>query len=47
MTSQSEMPLVALGSTRLLPLVTIERIADAVPLARALVDGGLATIEVR
>jgi 2-dehydro-3-deoxyphosphogluconate aldolase/(4S)-4-hydroxy-2-oxoglutarate aldolase len=46
MTSQSEMPLVALGSTRLLPLVTIERLADAVPLAQALVDGGLSTIEV-
>ena len=46
MTSQSELPLIALGSTRLLPLVTIERAEDAVPLAQALVDAGLATIEV-
>jgi 2-dehydro-3-deoxyphosphogluconate aldolase/(4S)-4-hydroxy-2-oxoglutarate aldolase len=46
MTSQSELPLAVLGSTRLLPLVTIERVDDAVPLAQALVDGGLPMIEV-
>ncbi len=46
MTTQSEMPLVALGSTRLIPLVTIERHEDAAPLAQALVDGGLRMIEV-
>lgn len=46
MTKPSEMPLVALGSTRLIPLVTIERIEDAVPLAQALVDAGLTMIEV-
>ena len=41
MISQSELPLAALGATRLMPLVTIERVEDAVPLAQALVDGGL------
>ena len=46
MISQSELPLAALGATRLMPLVTIERLEDAVPLAQALVDGGLPTIEV-
>ncbi len=46
MASQSELPLIALGATRLLPLVTIERAEDAVPLAQALVDGGLPTIEI-
>ena len=44
--SQSELPLAALGATRLMPLVTIERLEDAVPLAQALVDGGLPAIEV-
>ena len=46
MASKSELPLIALGATRLLPLVTIERAEDAVPLAQALVDGGLPTIEI-
>ena len=46
MTSHSELPIVLLGATRLLPLVTIERAEDAVPLAQALVDAGLPTIEV-
>jgi 2-dehydro-3-deoxyphosphogluconate aldolase/(4S)-4-hydroxy-2-oxoglutarate aldolase len=46
MTAQSELPLVALGATRLMPLVTIERLEDAVPLVQSLVDGGLTTIEV-
>ena len=36
-----------LGSgARLMPLITIERLEDAVPLAQALVDGGLMTMEV-
>ena len=46
MTTQSEMPLVALGATRLLPLVTIERVEDAAPLAQTLVDAGLPMFEV-
>ena len=46
MTSHSELPIVVLGATRLLPLVTIERAEDAVPLAQALVDAGLSKIEV-
>jgi 2-dehydro-3-deoxyphosphogluconate aldolase/(4S)-4-hydroxy-2-oxoglutarate aldolase len=45
-TSQSELPLAVLGPHRLVPLVTIERVEDAVPLARALVEGGLPVIEV-
>jgi 2-dehydro-3-deoxyphosphogluconate aldolase/(4S)-4-hydroxy-2-oxoglutarate aldolase len=44
--SQSEMPLAILGASRLVPLVTIERLEDAVPLARALVEGGLPVMEV-
>ncbi len=46
MASHSELPIVLLGSTRLLPLVTIERAEDAVPLAQALADAGLPTIEI-
>ena len=46
MISQSEMPLAILGASRLVPLVTIERLEDAVPLARALVEGGLPVMEV-
>ena len=46
MTSQCELPLAVLAHHRLVPLVTIERVEDAVPLARALVDGGLPVIEV-
>ncbi len=46
MTSQSELPLTILASTRFIPLITIERVEDAVPLAQALVDGGLPVIEV-
>src|SRR5204863_8932307 len=37
-------PLVA--KTPVIPVLTIERVADAVPLARALVAGGLPVIEV-
>jgi 2-dehydro-3-deoxyphosphogluconate aldolase/(4S)-4-hydroxy-2-oxoglutarate aldolase len=36
----------ALVSTPVIPVLTIERAADAVPLARALVAGGLPVIEV-
>lgn len=35
-----------LGTTRVLPVVTIDDVADAVPLATALVDGGLTAIEI-
>lgn len=35
-----------LGSARIIPVITIDRVADAVPLARALVAGGLPVIEV-
>jgi len=35
-----------LALTRFVPVVTIERVADAVPLARALLAGGVRTIEV-
>lgn len=35
-----------LGSVRVVPVVTIERAADAVPLARALVRGGLSVVEI-
>jgi 2-dehydro-3-deoxyphosphogluconate aldolase/(4S)-4-hydroxy-2-oxoglutarate aldolase len=45
-TSQSELPLAILAHHRLVPLVTIERVQDAIPLARALVDGGLPVVEV-
>jgi 2-dehydro-3-deoxyphosphogluconate aldolase/(4S)-4-hydroxy-2-oxoglutarate aldolase len=46
MLSQSERPLALLAAARLIPLLTIERVEDAVPLAKALVDGGLATMEI-
>ena len=46
MISQSEMPLAVLGLARLVPLVTIERLDHAAPLARALVEGGLPIMEV-
>lgn len=46
MLSQSERPLALLAAARLIPLVTIERVEDAMPLAQALVDGGLATMEI-
>src|ERR1700721_2994966 len=46
MLSQSEKPLALLAAARLIPLLTIERVEDAVPLAQALVDGGLATMEI-
>jgi 2-dehydro-3-deoxyphosphogluconate aldolase/(4S)-4-hydroxy-2-oxoglutarate aldolase len=39
-------PLSILAGTPVIPVLTIERVADAVPLARALAAGGLAVIEV-
>ena len=46
MLSQSEKPQAILEAARLIPLLTIERADDAVPLAQALVEGGLATMEI-
>jgi 2-dehydro-3-deoxyphosphogluconate aldolase/(4S)-4-hydroxy-2-oxoglutarate aldolase len=46
MTSHSESPLGLLGPARLIPLIAIDRLEDAVPLARTLVEAGLPTIEV-
>lgn len=46
MTSHSESPLGLLEPARLVPLVAIERLEDAVPLARALVEAGLPTMEI-
>jgi 2-dehydro-3-deoxyphosphogluconate aldolase / (4S)-4-hydroxy-2-oxoglutarate aldolase len=39
-------PTPLVSKTPVIPVLTIERVADAVPLARALVAGGLAVIEV-
>jgi 2-dehydro-3-deoxyphosphogluconate aldolase/(4S)-4-hydroxy-2-oxoglutarate aldolase len=39
-------PTPVLAGARIIPVLTIERLADAVPLARALVAGGLPVIEV-
>src|SRR5688572_20031159 len=39
-------PLPLLARTPVIPVLTIDRVADAVPLARALLAGGLAVIEV-
>lgn len=39
-------PMRLLAMTRVIPVLTIERDSDAVPLARALVEGGLPVIEV-
>lgn len=46
MTSHSETPLALLGPARLIPLLTIERVEDAAPLARTLVEAGLTTMEI-
>jgi 2-dehydro-3-deoxyphosphogluconate aldolase/(4S)-4-hydroxy-2-oxoglutarate aldolase len=44
---QKREPLLALfGDQPVIPVVRIERLADAVPLARALVEGGLTVIEI-
>src|ERR1700754_2808608 len=45
MTSQDKM-LALFKGARVVPVLTIERVADAVPLARALVKGGVRTLEV-
>jgi len=39
-------PSAIFGKTPVVPVLTIERVADAVPLARALVEGGLPVLEV-
>ena len=44
MSLPSPLPLVA--KAPVVPVVVVKRVADAVPLARALVDGGLPLIEV-
>lgn len=46
MTSPSEAPLELLEPARLIPLVQIDRVEDAVPLARTFVEAGLPTLEV-
>ena len=46
MTSHSETPLAILEPARLIPLLTIERLEDAVPLASTLVKAGLPTLEI-
>jgi 2-dehydro-3-deoxyphosphogluconate aldolase/(4S)-4-hydroxy-2-oxoglutarate aldolase len=45
MTSKAEELTGLLGSARVIPVLTIERVADAVPLARALVAGGVRVLE--
>ena len=39
-------PTSLVSQTPVIPVLTIERVADAVPLARALAEGGLRVIEV-
>lgn len=46
MTSHSETPLAILEPARLIPLLTIERVEDAVPLAKTLVEAGLPVLEI-
>jgi len=46
MTSHSESPLGLLEPARLIPLIAVERVEDAVPLARAFVEAGLPTLEI-
>lgn len=46
MTSLSEAPLKILEPARLVPLVQIDNVADAVPIAKMFVEAGLPTIEV-
>jgi 2-dehydro-3-deoxyphosphogluconate aldolase / (4S)-4-hydroxy-2-oxoglutarate aldolase len=46
MTSLSEAPLGILSPARLIPLLHIERLDDAVPLARVLVEAGLPVLEI-
>ena len=46
MTSHSESPLALLGPAPLVPLLEIERVEDAAPLAAALAAAGLTTVEI-
>jgi len=46
MTSHSEAPLALLEPAQLIPLLQIDNVEDAVPLARTLVEAGLATMEI-
>ena len=46
MNSPSETPLALLGPARLIPLLTIERLEDATPLAGVLIEAGLPTFEI-
>ena len=46
MTSHSETPLAILEPARLIPLLTIERLEDAVPLASTFVKAGLPVLEI-
>ena len=46
MTARRDKLLALFKAARIVPVLTIERIADAVPLARALVQGGVRTLEV-
>src|ERR1700753_4250153 len=46
MTSKQDKLLALFGAARVVPVLTIERVEDAVPLARALVRGGVRTLEV-
>lgn len=46
MTTKQDKLLALFKAARVVPVLTIERVADAVPLARALVAGGVRTLEV-
>jgi 2-dehydro-3-deoxyphosphogluconate aldolase/(4S)-4-hydroxy-2-oxoglutarate aldolase len=46
MTAKQDKLLALFRAARVVPVLTIERVADAVPLARALVKGGVRTLEV-
>jgi len=46
MASKTEKPLSLLDGQPVIPVLTIDRVADAVPLARALARGGLRVIEI-
>lgn len=46
MTSRQDQLAALLAIGRVIPVITIERVADAVPLARALVEGGVRLLEV-
>src|SRR5689334_11434808 len=46
MTAKQDKLLALFRTARVVPVLTIERVEDAVPLARALVKGGVRTLEV-